>query len=188
VIAQLLRQISGPLMDVGAATAPWVTVGFAIAVWATRRTWPLRSATGVAIGAMAGYLFAWLLSYHGLFAVRESVGVAAAWREAAPWLVLAVPAAPILGFLAARSRRTGLLGDLCLASPLAWSLPEILQSSSEGWPDGATVATAIAAVALLPLLVAARRDVRLTRLVVAAVVLGATALVLSPIVLSQIRS
>lgn len=188
VVAQLLRQISGPLMDIGAATAPWVSVGFAIAVWASRRAWPLRNATAVAIGVVAGYLFAWLLSYHGLFAVRESVGLAAAWREAAPWLVLAVPAAPILGYVAARSRRAGLVGDLCLASPLAWSLPEILASRSDGWPDGATVAAVIALVAVLPLAVGARRDVRVGRVVVGFAVLGALALVLAPIVLSQIRS
>ncbi len=175
-------------MDIGAATAPWVTIGFAIAVWATRRTWPLRSATGVAIGAMAGYLFAWLLSYHGLFAVRESVGLAAAWREAAPWLVLAVPAAPILGYVATRSRKAGLLGDLCLASPLAWSVPEILAPRSGGWPEGAMVAAVIAAIALLPPIVAGRRDVRLGRLVVVSLVLGAAALALAPVVLSQIRS
>lgn len=188
MIAQLLRQMSTPLMDIGAATAPWVSIGFAFAVWAIRRTWPLRNATTVAISVMAGYLFAWLVAYHGLFAVRQSVGLAAGWREAAPWLVLAVPAAPILGFVAARSHRAGLLGDLCLASPLAWSLPEILRSWGDGWPDGAAVAAAIAAVALLPPIVAGRRDVRLGRLVVASVVLGALALALSPIVLSQIRS
>jgi hypothetical protein len=187
-IAQVLRQMSSPLMDIGAATAPWVSIGFVFAVWATRRTWPLRNATTLAIGVMAGYLFAWLVAYHGLFAVRQSVGLAAGWREAAPWLVLAVPAAPILGFVAARSHRRGLLGDLCLASPLAWSLPEILGSRSDGWPDGAAVAAVIAAVAILPMALASRRDVRFSRVVGGFAILGVLALALAPIVLSQIRS
>jgi hypothetical protein len=137
---------------------------------------------------MAAYLFAWLVSYHGLFAIRESVGLDAAWREAVPWLVIAGPACLILGWVAARSHGRRILGDVCLASPIAWSLPEIIRSSSEGWPDGATVAAVIAAVAVVPLVVAARRDVRLVRVVFASVMLGAVALALSPIVLSQVHS
>jgi hypothetical protein len=186
--AQVLRQILGPLMDLGAATAPWVTIGFVIAVWATRRSFSLRNAAAIGAGVMAAYLFAWLLSYHGLFAVRESVGLAAAWREAAPWLVAAGPACLVLGAIAALSHRRGLLGDVCLASPIAWSLPEIIHSSSQGWSAGAAVGVVIAVVALLPLVVAARREVRLARVVFASVLLGCVALALAPILSSQIHS
>jgi len=188
LVAQVLRQIVGPLMDIGAATAPWVTIGFVIAVWATRKSSPLRNAGRTGAWVMATYLFAWLIAYHGLFAVRESVGFAAAWREAAPWLVVAGPASLVLGFVAARSHRRGLLGDLCLASPIAWSMPEVIHNAHQGWSAGGTVAVAIAAVALVPLVVAARRDVRLVRVALASVLLGGVALALSPILLGQIHS
>jgi hypothetical protein len=188
LIAQVLRQVVGPLMDIGAATAPWVTIGFVIAVWATRKTRPLRNAGWAGAWVMATYLFAWLVAYHALFAVRESVGFAAAWREAAPWLVVAGPASLVLGFVAARSHRRGLLGDVCLASPVAWSVPEVIHSSQQGWSAGGAVAVVIAAVALVPLVVAARRDVRLIRVVLASVLLGGVALALSPVLLGQIHS
>lgn len=188
LVAQVLRQIGGPLMDIGAATAPWVTIGFVIAVWATRKSSPLRTAGRTGAWVMATYLFAWLIAYHGLFAVRESVGFAAAWREAAPWLVVAGPASLVLGYVAARSHRRGLLGDACLAAPIAWSVPEVIHNSQEGWSAGGTVAVLIAAVALVPLMVAARRDVRLVGVALASVVLGAVALAVSPILLGQIHS
>jgi hypothetical protein len=188
LIAQVLRQIAGPLMDIGASTAPWVTIGFVIAVWATRKAWPLRIAGRTGAWVMATYLFAWLIAYHGLFAVRESVGFGAAWREAAPWLVVAGPAALVLGFVAARSHRRGLLGDICLASPIAWSVPEVIHSSQQGWSAGGTVAVVIAAVALVPVILAARRDVRLIRVALAFVLLGGAALALSPILRAQIHS
>jgi hypothetical protein len=188
LLAQVLRQIVGPFMDIGAATAPWVTIGFVIAVWATRRSLPRGTATAVGIGAMAAYLFAWLIAYHALFAVRESVGLAAGWREAAPWLVVAVPACLILGWIAARSHERGILGDVCLASPIAWSVPEIVYSVRQGSSGSAVVAAVIGALALLPLVLAAGRDVRLARVALAAVTLGALALAVSPILLSQIHS
>jgi hypothetical protein len=188
LIAQVLRQIVGPLMDIGAATAPWVTIGFVVAVWATRKTRPRRNAGRAGAGVMATYLFAWLIAYHGLFAVRESVGFAAAWREAVPWLVVAGPASIVLGFVAALSHRRGLLGDVCLASPIAWSMPEVIHSSQDGWSAGGIVVVVVAAVSLLPLAVAARRDVRLVRVAFASVLLGGVALALSPVFLSQIHS
>jgi hypothetical protein len=188
LVAQVLRQIVGPFMDIGAATAPWVTVGFVIAVWATRRSDAGRTASAVGIGAMAAYLFAWLVSYHALFAVRESVGFAAAWREATPWLVAAGPACLILGSIAARSHKRGILGDVCLASPIAWSVPEIAYNVRQGSTGSAAVAAVIGALALLPLVLAAGRDVRLVRVALASVTLGAVALALTPVLLSQVHS
>jgi hypothetical protein len=184
----VLRQVERPLMDIGGATAPWVAIGFAIAVWATRRHLRRPNASAIGAVAAAAYLFAWLFAYHGLFAYRESVGLGAAWREAVPWLVLAGPASFVLGAIAARSHRRGVVGDLCLAAPFAWSLPELGNASSLGWPNGVVVMAVIAAAAAVPLVVAGTRNVRLGRIVVATVVLGAVAVALSPIVLSQVRS
>ena len=137
---------------------------------------------------MAAYLLAWLLSYHGLFAVRESVEGFAAWREALPWLVIAGPVCVVLGFVAALSHKPGILGDICLALPFAWSLPEIIESLRRGWWYSATVAIPISALALLPLVAAGRRDVDLVKAILASVMLGVAAFALFPIVLSHVHS
>lgn len=133
VLAQLLRQVPGSLMSLGASTAPWVTVGFLLAVSASRGAHTPRRAVFAGTGTVAAYLLMWLVSYHLLFVLRESVPLAAGWREAAPWLIAAVPACPILGAVAALSHEPGLLGDTCLAAPIAWSLPEALGSLTHGW-------------------------------------------------------
>jgi hypothetical protein len=102
--------------------------------------------------------------------------------------VAAGPACLILGFVAAFSRKRGILGDACLASPIAWSLPEVVDNLKQGWSVGATVAIPIAALAMLPTITAARRDVNLARVILACVVLGALAIAVSPIISSQIHS
>ncbi len=188
VTAQVLRQIVGPLMFLGAGTAPWVTIGFVLAVSATRRSRSLRNASVLGTETMAAYVFAWLLSYHGLFAVRESVGFFAAWREALPWLVTAGPVCLVLGFVAALSHKSGILGDVCLALPIAWSLPEVIDSLKGGWSYSAIVALLIAALAVLPLVTIGRRDVSLVTVVFGSAMLGGVALALLPIVLSQVHS
>ncbi|MPZ90499.1 MAG: hypothetical protein GEU68_02530 [Actinobacteria bacterium] len=73
ITAQFLRQIGGPVMALGGATASWLTLGFLFAIWARRRSTSLRAASGLGIATMAPYLFVWLLSYHATFAIRESV-------------------------------------------------------------------------------------------------------------------
>lgn len=189
VVAQFLRQIPGPLMSLGASTAPWVTAGFLLAVWGSRGAPAARRAILVATGTMATYLVAWLVSYHLLFVVRESVRFAAGWREAAPWLVAAIPACPMLGAIAALSHRRGLLGDACLAAPLAWSLPDVLGSLSEGWADVAAVEVPVAVfVVLLIRMAMAERPVRPITLLAAAATLGALAVALFPAVRGLIRS
>jgi hypothetical protein len=185
--AQFLRQIVGPLMAVGGGIAPWVTIGFILAIWETRGR-PFRRASLLGVKTIAAYLLAWLLSYHGLFAVRESVGVFAAWREALPWLVIAGPMSVSLGLAAARSHKPGTLGDVCLALPLAWSLPEITESWQRGWWYSATVAIPIGILALLPFVAAARRGVDLVKALLAAVTLGLVAVALLPLMLSYIHS
>ena len=91
VLAQFLRQISGALMYLGASTAPWVMVGFLLAVSASRRARTPRKAILIATGTVAAYLLAWLVSYHLLFVLRESVSLGAGWREAAPVTRHAIP-------------------------------------------------------------------------------------------------
>jgi hypothetical protein len=164
-------------------------MGFVLAVWATRRSGSLRNASVLGAETMAAYLLAWLLSYHGLFALRESVGLFAGWREALPWLVVAGPVCLVLGCVAALSHKSGILGDVCLALPIAWSLPEvIIDGLKRGWSYSATVAIPIAALAVFPLVTADRRDVSLVTVVLASVMLGGVALALVPIVLSQVHS
>jgi hypothetical protein len=188
VTAQFLRQIESPLMDVGAGIAPWVTIGFVLAVWATRRSRSLRNASVLGVETMAAYVLAWLLSYHVLFALRESVELSAAWREALPWLVFVGPVCLVLGVVAALSHKSGILGDVCLALPIAWSLPEVIDSSKQGWSYGAVVAIPVAALAVFPLVAAGRRDVSVVTVVFASVMLGGVASALVPIVLSQVHS
>jgi hypothetical protein len=188
VTAQFLRQIGSPLMILGAAIAPWVSIGFLLAVWTTRSSGTLRTGSLLGAETMGAYLLAWLLSYHGLFAVRESVGLFAGWREAFPWLVVAVPACSVLGFAAALTHRSGILGDVCLALPITWSLPEVIGSLKQGWSYSLTIAIPIAALAVLPLVTAGRRDVSVVTVVFASVMLGGVAFALAPIVLSQVHS
>ena len=201
VLAQFIRQIPGALMDLGASVAPWVMVGFLLAVWASRGAPTTRRAVLIASGAIAAYLVAWLVSYHLIFVVREHVRLAAGWREAAPWLLVTIPANPFLGAIAALSHRAGFLGDLCLVAPIAWSLPEIVQSLRGGllvgaaWTPpladrlwaGAAIAVPVAILGALLVYMATReRRVRATSLLAAAVTLAALGVVLLPLFRSLI--
>jgi len=91
VVAQFLRQVPGVLMILGASTAPWVMVGFLLAFLVSGGTRTLRNSILAASGIVAAYLLGWLVSYHLLFVLRESLSPVAGWREATPWFVAAVP-------------------------------------------------------------------------------------------------
>jgi hypothetical protein len=188
ITAQLLRQIGGPVMALGAATAPWLTVGFLLALWTTRRSTSLPEASGLGVATMAVYLFVWLLSYHATFAIRESVTQAAAWREAAPWFLLAGPVSVVLGVAAAVAHKRGVVGDACLALPIAWSMPEIADNSKQGWSYAVVVALPTAALALMPLLAVGKREVRLVRVVVACGLFAIVGLALLPVMRNYIHS
>jgi hypothetical protein len=188
ITAQFLRQIGAPVMALGAATASWLTLGFLFALWATRRSTSLRAASGLGIATMAVYLFVWLLSYHATFAIRESVTLADGWREAAPWLLLAGPVSVVLGVAAAVAHKRGLVGDVCLALPIAWSTPEVVALSREGWSYAVVVALPTAALALLPLLAVGRREVRLIRVVVVCGLFAIVGLALLPVARNYIPS
>lgn len=168
IAAQLLRQVSGPLMALGGATAPWLTVGFLLALWVTRRTTSFRHESGLGIATLAVYLVMWVLSYHLTFSIRESISIADAWREAIPWMLLTGPASAILGGAAAAAHKRDFLGDVSLALPIAWSTPEVIAYSAEGWTYAVLVATPITVLALVtPIAVGRSRDVRRLRVLVA---------------------
>jgi hypothetical protein len=188
ITAQLLRQMGGPVMDLGAATAPWLTVGFLLAFWTTWRRDALREASGLGVATMAVYLFVWLLAFHATFAIRESVTLAAAWREAAPWFLLAGPVSVVLGVAASVAQKRGVAGDVCLALPIAWSMPEIADNSKQGWSYALVVALPTAALALMPVIAVARRKVRLVLVVVAWALFAIMGLALLPVLRNYIHS
>lgn len=183
VLAQFIRQVPGALMSLGASIAPWVMVGFLLAFSASRGTRTPSKAILVATGTVAVYLLTWLVSYHLLFVLHESVSLAAGWRQAAPWLVAAVPASPILGTIAALSHKRGILGDVCLAVPIAWSLPESLKSLTEGWLVGTAIMTPVALFAAMLIHMAINeRRVRAITLLATVVTVGALGIALFPVV------
>jgi hypothetical protein len=177
LVAQVLRQVPGQTMEFGAATAPWLSIGFAAAVWAAR--WRAAGST------LFAYLVAWLVAYHLLFALGQSVPIAAAVREASPWLVLAVPVCVVLAPLARRARASGVLADLCLALPLAWSIPEVFENAQRG---DLVVAICIALLGLTPIAASQRRDVRLLTVMIGVGLFGGLAFLLGPIARGQIHS
>lgn len=188
ITAQLLRQVDGSAMSLGAATAPWLTIGFFLAVWATRADtgpWEKHVLPIVVVGL---YLLTWLLTYHATFAIRESVTQAAAWREAAPWLFVAVPASVILGFVAAATHKDGVIGDVALAVPVGWSIPEIALHVGQGWSEALVVALPAVVLALSPILAVRARQVSLVRVLGTCVVFGVLGLAVLPIARSLIRS
>ncbi|HOU24311.1 MAG TPA: hypothetical protein PLB30_06850 [Thermoleophilia bacterium] len=173
VVAQYLRQMVGPVGVLGGSTALWITLGYVLAWRAVHgRAWLQGWLRATAV--MAAYLMAWVITYHTVFAVREQVGFASAWYEARPWLVVLAPAAALLGLIATGSSKRGPLGEVCLALPVAWSLPEAAAALDLGLLCFAIVCVPTIAVALVPL--CAERPRGLSRVtVLATVVLGAVA-------------
>ena len=136
---------------------------------------------------MGLYLSGWLLSYHSVFALRESVTAADAWREVAPFALLAIPTTVMLGAAAAALNTSTIWRDLSLALPMDWSLPEIVTTASEGWANGAAVALPTGALALLPVLLVRPTRRTLVRVAIAAILFGAIGLVLLPVLRSYIH-
>jgi hypothetical protein len=188
VLAQLLRQVEGSAMALGGATAPWLTIGFLIAVLASRQRDSFRAASGHGVATAAVYLLTWLASYHATFAIRESVTQAAAWREAAPWLLLAGPVSAALGVAAAVTHKEGALGDLCLALPVAWSMPEVLLFLWQGWVHVIVVALPTVILAFSPFLAVGRGDVKLLRVLLYCGLFGVVSLAVLPILRNLIHS
>lgn len=188
ILAQFLRQLSEPAMTLGAATAPWLTIGFALAVWTTRGKRGPVAVSGHGVMTIALYLLAWLSTYHATFAIRESVAEAAAWKELAPWLLVAAPVSIALGVAAAATHKGGVVAHLCLALPLAWSMPEIAMYFREGWPQILLVALPTVVLALTPLLVVGPQKVSVVQFLVAVGLLGAAGVAFLPTARNLVHS
>lgn len=181
ILAQLIRQVPDPLMTLGASTIPWVTASYLLATFASKGLKSLRKAIVIGIVTTYIYLITWLFFYHLLFVLQENLSIEAGWRQIAPWLVAALLISPILGIVAAMTHKPGILGDMCLAVPIAWSLPEAFENLKDGWLD--TLAIAIPIVVLVTLLiyiVKTERQVHVITLLAAVVILGLLAIVLYP--------
>ncbi|WP_209845774.1 hypothetical protein [Paenibacillus sediminis] len=141
--------------------------------------------TGASVTA---YIITWLVFYHLLFVLQESLPLIAGWREAVPWLVFAVPMCPTLGILAALSHRDGIIGDICITSPIIWLLPEALNGES---PRGLSAIAIVIPVLLLFFLLLglerAKRKVSMTIIVLALATLGTSSFFVYPIIKSIIH-
>lgn len=172
LIAQHLRQKIGAdeaFMALGGSTAIWVSIGFLLARQ-TASTRPARDRVAWVSVAAAAYLFAWLIAYHMLLGHRDHLDFAQVWPQMRYWVAAVAPACLVLGYIATESLRKDLLGDICLALPLGWSLSEIYSSARVGGSHIAVVSLPTLLVASLPLL-ALRRRPKWSLLVVAVTVL-----------------
>jgi hypothetical protein len=127
------------------------------------------------------YLVGWIVSYHLTFAIRESVALAAGWREAAVWLFLAGPVSVVLGVAATLAHERGVVGDICVVLPIAWSTPEVVDYVIQGWSYALVVAVPTAVLALTPLIAIGGRNVRAGRVVVAGVAFALVGLAALPL-------
>ncbi|WP_124726285.1 hypothetical protein [Staphylospora marina] len=186
-LAQWLRQMPNVLLTLGASTAPWVAVAMLLAVYATRRENAFRKAMWIGTCVVGAFLTAWLVFYHLLFVLRESVPFAAGWREAAPWFVAAVPLCPILGALAAGSHKNNLFGDWCLVAPITWVLPEVIRTVETGWADGAVIMIPVAGLTFLQIR-EIRRNINVKTALAASVAFGLFGLALYPVMRQLIPS
>lgn len=78
---------------------------------------------------------------------------------------------------------------MCLAAPVAWLLPEAIETPREGWLAGAAVVIPVAVLAILLIhLAMSEGRVRAITLLAAAVMAGAMGVALFPIFRSLIPS
>jgi hypothetical protein len=154
--AQYLRQKGGALASLGGATAPWITGGYLLSLRVARSKALVNGAVWAG-AVLATYLLGWLFSYHAAYAIRESVSGAMAWNDARTFVVAVTPVCIVLGSIAAFSYREGVLGDLCLSLPLAWSLPEAYRAVGRGWTYVIAVTIPTIFVSILPFFVVRNR-------------------------------
>ncbi len=179
--AQLLGYAGGAPWYLGAGMAFWVTLGFLV----TRRTaqvWAGRDRTAWACVVMAAYLFTWLLAYHVLYALLEHAPAVVVWDETRLWVAAVAPACAVLGVAATLSLRQGLAGDVCMALPLGWSLPEVVLAVQHGWSSALVAGLPTLLAGMAPLYVARTRRRRWSTVIVVALAGGLVLYVLfSPI-------
>lgn len=150
ILASILRLGPQALSGLAGGIAFWAAIAFIVA----RTGWSRRSS----IVLSAVYLSAWLVAY---YCTQRIVIVGASSRlfgAAVPWIVLLFPGALMLGIAAATSRRRTLVGDICLALPIAGGVPELLRDLSHG---AAFVAVGVATLMIgcAPLVAERRRGV-----------------------------
>jgi hypothetical protein len=188
LVAQLLRQLDDPLMSLGAATAPWLTIGFILLLWASRATTRVMTSALVGVVTIATYLFAWLASYHTLFAIRESVTGAEAWRETAPWAIAAIPTSLVLGLVAALTPSVAVARNVSLAFPIALAFPELVVNLQVGWTHTAVIGVPALAFTILAAVILEADRRALFQAGIAAAALATLAVVVLPVVRMYIRS
>jgi hypothetical protein len=174
LIAQILRQLNGAndaFMALGGSTAIWVAIGFLL-VRQTASALPARDWIAWVSVTAAAYLFAWLIAYNTLFGIRERLDFAQVWPQMRYWLAAVAPLCVAIGFIATESRHKDLLGDICLALPLGWSLSEIYSNARLGTAHIAVVSIPTLLVASLPLLALRRRKWSLLIVAVAVLAIG----------------
>ena len=185
-VAQLFTSSGSALQALGMSTAPWVTVGFVLASIVARR-WTGRDRALWMCVLVALYLYGWLLAYHCLYALIEDVPAATVWAESRLWVAAVAPACLALGYVAVGSLRSGVVGDVCLAAPLAWSLPEAVGAAYTGWSQVLLVTVPLLLAAAAPLITRDRRW-NPTIIVITALLGGAALMVVSAPVMRVLNS
>lgn len=185
--AQLLTSSGPALQALGMSTAPWVTVGFVFASIVARR-WTGRDRAPWMCVLVALYLYGWLLAYHCLYALIENVPAATVWAESRLWVAAVAPACLALGYVAVGSLRSGVVGDVCLAAPLAWSLPEAVGAAYTGWSQALLMTAPLLLVAAAPLVITRDRRWNPTIIVITALLGEAALMVVSAPVMRVLNS
>jgi hypothetical protein len=186
-VAQLLTSASGAVSALGASTAIWVTIGFVLVAGVAKR-WSGRDRLPWTCVVMAAYLYGWLLAYHAMYGLIKGPPVMTVWGESRLWVAAVAPACVGLGCLAVGSLRSGVAGDMCLAAPLAWSLPEAVRMISGGWSHGLLLAVPTLLVAAIPLAATRRRRWSPTVVTMTALLGGAALMVVIPLATRVLNS
>lgn len=151
-IAQLLASSGEAVSPLGASTAPWVVVGFVLALTAARRRTERDLVPRMCV-VSATYLYGWLFAYHLLYWAIQGPPGMTVWAESRYWVAAVAPACVILGVLAVGSLRRDVIGDVCLGVPIALSLPEAVGAAQHGWSQVLLFALPTLLVAVTPLIV-----------------------------------
>lgn len=178
--AKLLGLVEGPMTMLGQSVAVWVTAGFLLARRAAEDEELVDGAVW-ATSAMAVYLGTWLLTYTAVYGAQDPGGFGAAWLNERIFFVLLPPSAGAIGLIAALSTREGVVGDMALAAPIAWALPEAVTVALINWQIAVIASAPALALGLVPA-IARRRRIGWVAYAVACIGGGAIAFVLLSVV------
>lgn len=177
LIAKLLGEAGNQALgSLGTGMAIWLGIGFIMVSELTRK-WQVANGLWWTCALVATYLYAWLLAYHLTYLLLDSAPGWTVWGESRLWVAAVAPSCVVLGILATCSLKTGHLAEVCLAIPIAWSLPEVVSAVHHGWSYALIVGAPTLAVAVVPLF-RARLRVRHPVTIVATAMLGGALLVL----------